>query len=186
MAAGSNLLSLISNELVRKSVLGIAAALLLSFLVQNLSVAKGIGGILRFFKGRMLRTVDWLKPAGKEGVPMSFSDTENDGWGVCTLRSKRRLGKTSFVQYDFDLPKSNQILPLKLGQQASLCCLDNSGSVAKGDFYVYHPKANSRLGGFSIVAPNKSSTDNEYMLGYDAAHFVSVWIARMLHLFHDF
>lgn len=104
---------------------------------------------------------------------MTFSDAENDGWGVCTLRSKRKLGKTSFVQYDFDLPKSNQVLPLKLGQQCELCCLDNNGNVAKGDFYVYHPSVNPTLGKFSIIAPNKSAMENEYDVGPDASNFVS-------------
>ena len=105
---------------------------------------------------------------------MTFSDSENDGWGVCTLRSKKKFGKTSFVTYEFDLPKSNFVLPLKLGQQIELCCLDNRGNVAKGDFYVYHPAANPSLGRFSIIAPNKSAMENEYEVGSEASNFVSV------------
>jgi hypothetical protein len=143
------------------------------------SILKGIGkffkgltqGFTKFFKGFALRLAD-LSPS-RDGVPMSFDDKDNDGWGVCTLRSKKRLGRTNFVQYDFDLPKSNQVLPLKLGQQAALCCLDNTGSVSKGDFYLYHPQVNPMLGRFAIVAPNKGGADNEFDVGSDAANFVS-------------
>lgn len=134
---------------------------------------KGITqGMTKFTKGFALRLAD-LKPS-RDGVPMTFDDKDNDGWGVCTLRSKKRLGRTNFVQYDFDLPKPNQVLPLKLGQQAALCCLDNTGSVSKGDFYVYHPQTNPMLGRFAIVAPNKGGSDNEYDVGSDAANFVSL------------
>ena len=144
----------------------------LTIIVRSGSLLRALGSFLAFFKGAGLRIVDQLKPK-KDGVPMTFADDENDGWGVCTLRSKRKLGKTSFVQYEFDLPKSNHVLPLKLGQQCELCCLDNKGNVAKGDFYVYHSAVNTILGRFSIVAPNKSSMENEYDVGPEAANFVS-------------
>jgi hypothetical protein len=166
------LLSLLMSDTAKAAVIAFAIAAALTVIARSGIVVGGVGSIMSFFKGAMLRIVDQVKPK-KEGVPMTFSDAENDGWGVCTLRSKRKLGKTSFVQYDFDLPKSNLVLPLKLGQQCELCCLDNNGNVAKGDFYVYHSTVNPTLGRFSIVAPNKSAMENEYEVGADASNFVS-------------
>lgn len=106
---------------------------------------------------------------------MEFStDGDSDGWGVCSLRAKRKVGKSGFVQYDFDLPESDYVLPLKLGQQVSLCCLDNNNAVSKGDFYPYSTSAKPKKGVFSIVAPNKKVVGaNEFALGEDAANFVS-------------
>jgi hypothetical protein len=150
--------------------------MLSSFFVSILRsgvIVKIFSSFFTYFKGFGLRITDqfFLK---KEGVPMTFSSSENDGWGVCTLRAKRKFGKTAFVQYDFDLPKSNLVLPLKLGQQCELCCLDNKGNVAKGDFFVYHPSLKPTLGKFSVIAPNKSSMENEYDVGPEVANFVSI------------
>ena len=160
------------SETAKTALLAFAVAAALTVLARSGIILGGLGSMLKFVKGALWRIVDQIKPK-KEGIPMSFS-AENDGWGVCTLRSKRKLGKTSFVQYDFDLPQSNQVLPLKLGQQCELCCLDNNGNVAKGDFYVYHSSVNPTLGKFSIIAPNKSAMENEYDVGPDASNFVSV------------
>jgi len=109
------------------------------------------------------------------GVPMPFDQSDNEGWGVCTLRSKRRLGKSSLVRYDFDLPRTEYILPLELGQQISLCCLDSNENVAKGDFYPYQPEPQIPTGSFSILAPNHPSPhDNELAVGRDTANFCRV------------
>jgi hypothetical protein len=119
------------------------------------------------------------KPTEEVGVPMPFdSQNDNEGWGVCMLRAKRRLGRSSFVQYEFDLPEPDYFLPLDLGQQISLCCLDNSNSVAKGEFFPYNPESKPRLGTFSILAPNRTPPENEFAIGDDAANFVShtLWI----------
>jgi hypothetical protein len=114
------------------------------------------------------------KPPEATGVSMPFDSTgDNEGWGVCTLRSKRRLGRTSFVQYEFDLPSPDYVLPLDLGQQISLCCLDNANKVAKGEFFPYNSEAKKRLGSFSILAPNRTPPENEFAIGDDAANFVS-------------
>jgi hypothetical protein len=120
---------------------------------------------------------DSVQKTKDTGVPMTFSteDPKNVGWGVCSLRSKKRLGKSSFVQYDFDLPNPNEFIQLDLGQQLSLCCLDNKQNVAKGDFYLYHGhRENSMLGTFSILAPNRTPADNAYEMGKEAANFVSL------------
>lgn len=162
------------SDAVKAATITFCVAMIVTIVIKSAALKKQMAGVSKFLKGLMLRIGDGLfQRANKEGVPMTFDDTENDGWGVCTLRSKKKLGRTSFVQYDFDLPKSNQVIPLKLGQQAALCCLDNSGSVAKGDFFIYHPQVNAMLGRFAIVAPNKGALDNEYDVGSDAANFVS-------------
>jgi hypothetical protein len=181
------ILSVLLSDIAKAAVIAFCIAFTLSVVIPRRGyLTASLGDLVRFLKGTILRFWDnvrfvkgttlrvWDKLAPtKEGVPMEFSETENDGWGVCTLRSKRRLGKTSYVQYDFDLPHSNHVLPLRLGQRLSLCCLDNAGSVAKGDFYAYYPRVNSKLGSFSIVAPNKSLSENENEMGGEAAHFVS-------------
>jgi hypothetical protein len=133
-----------------------------------------------FARNRLVRLREMFrKPTEELGVPMPFdSQNDNEGWGVCTLRAKRRLGRSSFVQYEFDLPEPDYFLPLDLGQQISVCCLDNSNSVAKGEFFPYKPESKPRLGTFSILAPNRTPPENEFAIGDDAANFVSLtlWI----------
>jgi len=132
---------------------------------------------LKFIISGIISRVQTLfrKPSYAEGTPMPFDfSNENEGWGVCTLRSKRRLGRSSFVQYEFDLPEPDWVLPLELGQLISVCCLDNHSNVAKGEFFPYKPDAKPRLGTFSILAPNRTPTENEFAIGDDAANFVSV------------
>ena len=128
-----------------------------------------------FAKDKLLRLRHlFRKPPEETGVPMPFdSHNDNEGWGVCTLRAKRRLGRSSFVQYEFDLPEPDYFLPLDLGQQISLCCLDNGNNVAKGEFFPYNPESKPRLGTFSILAPNRTPPENEFAIGDDAANFVS-------------
>jgi hypothetical protein len=123
-------------------------------------------------KGRISRVKDSVK-SQKDGVAMTFDSGANEGWGVCTLRAKKRLGKSSFVQYDFDLPKSDEYIHLDLGQELTLCCLDNTQSVAKGNFYLYHGDQGDQLGTFSILVPNKTPAENVYEVGRDTARFVS-------------
>jgi len=123
-------------------------------------------------KGRISRVKDSVSK-NKDGVAMTFDAEANEGWGVCTLRSKKRLGKSSFVQYDFDLPKPDAYIPLDLGQQLTLCCLDNTQTVTKGNFYLYHGDNDDKLGTFSILAPNKTPAENVYEVGRDTARFVS-------------
>ena len=127
--------------------------------------------ISNFFSvfGRMAK-----RQVNEVGTPMPFDySNDNEGWGVCTLRSKRRLGRSSFVQYEFDLPEPDYVLPLDLGQQISVCCLDNHSNVAKGEFFCYNLDSKTRLGTFSILAPNRTPTENEFAIGDDAANFVS-------------
>jgi hypothetical protein len=123
-------------------------------------------------KSKLSRVKDSVSK--KSGVAMTFDSEANEGWGVCTLRSKKRLGKSSFVQYDFDLPKSDEYIHLDLGQQLTLCCLDSTNTVAKGNFYLYHSEGSDKLGQFSVIAPNKTPAENVYEVGRDTARFVSI------------
>ena len=131
-------------------------------------------------KGRISRAKDSAKK-NQKGVAMKFDAQANEGWGVCTLRSKKRLGKTSFVQYDFDLPKSDEYIHLDLGQQLTLCCLDSNQSVAKGNFYLYHGDQSNNLGSFTVLAPNRTPADNAYEVGQDTANFVSKVCGWQIH-----
>lgn len=139
------------------------------------SISAFFGSIKSFFSARVGKVRDRFKSEPvEEGIPMPFDySSDNDGWGVCSLRAKRRLGKSSFVQYEFDLPEPDYVLPLELGQQISLCCLDDDNNVAKGDFYPYSAESSPSLGTFSILAPNRTPKENEFAIGDDAANFVS-------------
>lgn len=146
------------------------------------SVRASVTSVKQFANGRWLRLREkFRKKTEQVGIPMPFDyRNDNEGWGVCTLRAKRRLGRSSFVQYEFDLPEPDYVLPLDLGQQISLCCLDNYNNVAKGEFFPYIPDSKTRLGTFSILAPNRTPTENEFAIGDDAANFVSVLRANYL------
>ncbi len=112
-----------------------------------------------------------------EGVPMEFDPVVSDGWGVCRLTSKTKVGRSNFIQYDFSLPKTDNVLNLALGQQLSMCCLDKKDSVAKGDFYIFSDR--NQLGSFSILAPDikenspLQNKDAEIEVGKEGANFVS-------------
>ena len=135
-----------------------------------------------------------------KGVPMVFGQSDGDsssstGWGVCTLTNKRLIlsknnsssnysggsssstsnveGPVEYVEYTFDLPRQDNTLPLELGQQISLCCLDNSQKMAKGDFYL----ASSRFqqGSFSIILPyNRTSEEMKDSIGITRSEFAHV------------
>lgn len=108
---------------------------------------------------------------------MTFvADEEEDGeqWGVATLTSKKRLGDSSYIQYDFTLPQMDNTLPLTLGQQLDLCCLDDSGLVKKGGFHLFSRRGQKGL--FSILAPRYEDrqTRVQYELGEARADFARV------------
>ena len=85
-----------------------------------------------------------------KGVPMVFEGQGEDGWGVCTLASIKPLGWSRYTEYEFKLPRADNVLQLALGQQLTLCCLDSADNVAKRNYYTYSPKKS--LGTFSVVA----------------------------------
>jgi preprotein translocase subunit SecG len=151
------------------------------------SSSSTISRLMRHIKGRFQRVMERFEGQPQDvGVPMPFMDA-NEGWGVCTLASRKRLGKSSFVQYEFDLPQPDYVLPLDLGQQVSMCCLDNEGNVARGDFFPFAPNNNhggkkgrkskkkKTTGSFSILLPNHKSPDkNIFAMGLDASNFARV------------
>jgi len=165
--------TLLTSRIFQAAFLAFLLACSLSLLGRfNGGLLEKLGNLVKTLQGQAFKLLDQFQTK-VVGVPMEFSEEENDGWGVCTLRSKKGLGRTGFVQYDFDLPQPDNEIPLKLGQQISLCCLDQNDSVAKGDFYPYQPTVNKKLGTFSIITPNKPEEDNTLALGRDSAHFVS-------------
>lgn len=91
----------------------------------------------------------------------------DDGWGLATLVNKRDVA--NFVEYEFALPKKEYSLPLALGQQLTLCCLDDEDEVIQGNFFVRVKKGDK--GVFRIVCPK---TNHEFALGKDRAYFAKV------------
>ena len=71
-------------------------------------------------------------------------------WGRARLVEKVEEGKGSgFMRYSFTLDDQADTLGLALGQQVTLCCLDDGKNVVKGDFFP--PRLNEK-GGFDVVA----------------------------------
>lgn len=173
-----SVLTMLLSDAFKTAVVAFVLAFSLSFLARSsvsfpsISLEKYLGGaqnVYKLVRGRAVRLADKFK-TDKKGLPMPFDG--EDGWGVCTLRAKKRIGRSSYSQYDFDLPRSDYVLPLGLGQQVQLCCLDDEGNVAKGNFFTYSPR--STMGMFSIVAPNKSPSENKFAVGKDRANFARV------------
>lgn len=108
-----------------------------------------------------MRAKDGFRNNEPDGIPMYFDEvtSTNEGWGVCTLAGKKQVGRSQFVQCDFDLPQGDNFLDLGLGQQVTLCCLDENDDVAKDNYYVYSPR--KTLGSFSILVPSKGRFDRE-------------------------
>lgn len=164
---------LMSSNVVRVAAVAFLVAFAVSMAARfSGSISQGFSNFFKTLNGRFEALVERVKPA-EEGVPMPFAEG-NEGWGVCTLRSRKRLGKTNFIQYEFDLPEPDYVLPLELGQQVSLCCLDNENNVARADFFPFHPTAQSKPGSFSVLVPNKSPEDTVVLMGLEAANFARV------------
>ena len=165
--------SLVTSSVFQLAVVAFCLAFGVSMLARSSTNSDSIiASFWNAVKSKLSRVKDSVSK--KSGVAMTFDSEANEGWGVCTLRSKKRLGKSSFVQYDFDLPQSDEYIHLDLGQQLTLCCLDNTNTVAKGNFYLYHSDSSDKLGQFSVVAPNKTPAENVYEVGRDTARFVSI------------
>ena len=166
---------LLENKVAKAAIATFCIALVLSL---SLRLFLGPSILSDYFRklsklarGRWERMTERWTLAPK-GEPMPFEE-ENEGWSVCTLKSRKRLGKTQFMQFDFDLPRSEFTIPLDLGQQISLCCLDNEGNVARGSFFPFYTTSNPRPGSFSILVPNVDS-ELLFRIGLDNANFVRV------------
>eukprot|EP00522_Entomoneis_paludosa_P004357 CAMPEP_0172471514 /NCGR_PEP_ID=MMETSP1065-20121228/67856_1 /TAXON_ID=265537 /ORGANISM="Amphiprora paludosa, Strain CCMP125" /LENGTH=399 /DNA_ID=CAMNT_0013229617 /DNA_START=91 /DNA_END=1290 /DNA_ORIENTATION=- len=149
-------------------------SLSLRFLLGS-SASSKMAQFSKLLQGRLERWSEKWRPS-PVSEPMPFED-ENEGWGVCTLRARKRLGKTQFMQFDFELPQPEYTVPLDLGQQVSLCCLDNDGNVARGNFFPFTKESPAKPGSFSILAPNiddSSSEETIFRIGLENANFVRV------------
>ncbi|EEC48993.1 predicted protein [Phaeodactylum tricornutum CCAP 1055/1] len=147
-------------------------ALLATILVRSSSsIAETLGKTFRLVSGRVQRVWERFQRVD-EGIPMPFDEKANDGWGICTLKSKERLGKSNFMQYTFDLPEPDYVLPLDLGQQISMMCLDDDGDVAQGDFFSYNLSASPKPGSFTILFPTGSHEENTCSIGSSGANFL--------------
>ena len=114
----------------------------------------------RLMKGKVSRVFERFNKE-TEGVPMAFEGDGEDGWGVCTLASAKKLARSQYTEYEFKLPKADNVLQLALGQQLTLCCLDSADNVAKRNYYVYSPKKSK--GQFSIIASEYVPEDDVEM-----------------------
>mmetsp|Transcript_15583 Transcript_15583/g.20301 ORF Transcript_15583/g.20301 Transcript_15583/m.20301 type:complete len:492 (+) Transcript_15583:265-1740(+) len=156
--------------------LALVFSLSLRLMLGSSQVSDRLAKFFKLIKGRLERMTERYKPVTK-GIPMPFED-ENDGWGVCALKARKRLGKTNFMQFDFELPQPEYTVPLDLGQQLSLCCLDNDGNVARGSFFPFYKDVTNRPGSFSILAPNidgmESSEQSIFRMGLENANFIRV------------
>jgi len=155
-----------------------------SSLSTKLSFNGWIQSATHFYKllrGRATRIADKFRVQEAKGVPMTFDETdpETQGWGVCTLEGKKNIGRSRYVQYDFSLPREDNTLNLSLGQQLTLCCLDEKNNVSKGDFYLFSPR--NAKGRFSILTPEVKNEDKskelpinvELEIGKETGNFVS-------------
>ena len=155
--------------------LTLVVSLSLRVLLGSDTVSSRLTKFAKMVKGRTERIVDRYRPT-PASTPMPFED-ENEGWGICSLKARKRLGKTQFLQFDFELPKPEYTLPLDLGQQISLCCLDNDGNVARGSFFPFYKENSETPGSFSILAPNIEGVDSEesiFRMGLENANFIRV------------
>jgi hypothetical protein len=172
-----------SDTIVKAAAAAIVASLVLLVVLRGSSSTPGesFGDAFRrmtiYLREKVAASIESVLGASlssPKGTPMYFDSKANEGWGVCTLVAKRRLGKTAFAQYDFDLPDPDTYIDLELGQQVSLCCLDNDNSVVKGDFFVYQPDRRSTPGRFSILVPNPLNPDDtRLVVGSEPARFVN-------------
>lgn len=127
--------------------------------------------------------IDEVPAATVDAVPMKFA-TGQEGWGVCTLLERRDVPMKSsagedsvaaaeYVEYTFSLPRADNYIPLALGQQVSMCCLDSEQNVAKGDFYPFSPRF--QTGSFSIVVPKCGDVEElEASIGFDRSKIAQV------------
>jgi len=156
-----SILTILLSDVAKTACVAFVLAFVITFLSKSSSktmsklypIYASIKHVFKLLQGQITKTKDGvLKRSDKEGVPLKFDkdDDGNIGWGVCTLSSKKKLGRSKFMEYEFKLPKVDNILNLALGQKITLCCLDNEDRVAKKDYYLYSPK--NKKGKFSIIA----------------------------------
>lgn len=182
-------LTILLSDAFKTAVLAFFLALTLSLFarspssITSQSMKQNMRDNYKLAKGKIIRLFNIVKSKlgtiasnGTQGTPLIF-DKDNDGqvgWGVASLLSKKKLGETSYVQYDFQLPLPEHTLPLALGQQLDLCCLSNDNQVNKGAFYLFSDR--EKKGSFSIVAPLSKENEDKAIteLGTESGKFARV------------
>ena len=183
-------LTILLSDAFKTAVLAFFLALTLSLFarspasITSQSMNQNIKDNFKLAKGKVIRFMSMFKSIfgvftskRTQGTPLVFDkdDDGQGGWGVASLLSKKKLGETSYVQYDFQLPLPENTLPLALGQQLDLCCLSNDNQVTKGAFYLFSDR--DKKGSFSIVSPQCNENENKAMieLGTESGNFVSTF-----------
>ena len=111
------------------------------------------------------------KSSGSTGGGTGSMEGGKKKWSSSS--SSTEEGPVEYVEYTFDLPKQENTLPLELGQQISLCCLDSSQNMVKGDFYL--SSSRFQQGSFSIILPyNRSTEEMKDTVGITRAGFADV------------
>jgi len=139
-----------------------------SITLPSIELPSSFSVALKMARGKVSRLLSFLSPLikrEKEGIPMPFE--LEGGWGLANLINKEPKG-SSFVEYEFGLADKDYVLPLVLGQQLTLCCLDDANDVAQGDFFTF---GKTTKGGFKIVCPRDNK---DFELGQQRAHFATV------------
>ena len=179
-----SILTIFLSDIAKTALIAFFLAFTITFLTKSSTISKTISPLFSSIKhvfklcaGQIQKVKEGViaNSEKENGIPMTFENDEdgNVGWGVCTLSSKTKIGRSQFMQYEFDLPNEENILNLALGQKITLCCLDDEDRVAKKDYYMFSPK--SKKGSFSILTPSVDGTedDNDVKLAKGEGDFVS-------------
>ncbi len=153
-----SILSVLLSDVFKTACVAFLIALFITFAAkstQHISklfspITSSVKHCSKLARGTYKRFMDGFQQE-TQGVPMIFEGDGEDGWGVCTLSAVKPLGRSQYMEYEFKLPKADNVLQLALGQQLTLCCLDSADNVAKRNFYVYSPK--NTKGQFSVITP---------------------------------
>jgi hypothetical protein len=169
----------------------IATICLVLFFINWASKSENVAGddllqkifhVYKLARGKITRiveeTIDNVKPT-KEYTPMPFDEVDG-GWGTCTLSETERHGSTSFLQFTFDLPSQDYVLPLELGQTISLCCLDDNDTVIQAEFFPFQLHRSIQPGTFSILVPDPESSLTSSILRDDEFLERQIVFARVI------
>mmetsp|Transcript_25703 Transcript_25703/g.29368 ORF Transcript_25703/g.29368 Transcript_25703/m.29368 type:complete len:472 (-) Transcript_25703:1788-3203(-) len=177
-----SVLTLVASDVGKTACVAFIMALFLALITKSSlkvkpkfkSVIQAFSHCTKLVQGQIVKFKDRFQ-ANDDGVPMDFvgddADSEEE-WGICTLASKKQLGRSKFMQYDFNLPKADNVLNLALGQKATLCCLDENDNVAKRDYFLFSPR--KKKGQFSIVAAMDGSEDYDVKVKRGEGDFTNV------------
>lgn len=170
-----SMLTIVLSDAAKTACIAFLLALIIKFASKSSRIVTSMNHIFKLAKGQIKKFRDGIKKE-KDGIPMIFEKDQdgNPGWGVCSLLSKKQIGRSNFMKYDFQLPKADNILNLALGQKVTLCCLNNDNQVAKKDYYLLSPK--NTKGSFSILASMDGKEDEGVKLAKGEGNFSKVLV----------